>query len=652
MKIGKAGRCLLTCLLSWGLCIMGAVSSLAASQDLWYLVTELTVPDGYVTAEVTGMNNLGDVVGIVSATDSRKRAILWDRDKQEGVILPLLAGYEQSYAYGLNDAGQVSGYCTKPPQYEFLGHQACIWDKDGGVTALPRPTYDFRYTVARGINAAGQVVGWGWVLGMEKPVLWQNGQSTVIGRFQQAGVEFQTHGVLINAQGQVAGDYLDQYGAQGHAFHWTSGGGFTNLNPDGGLSIVHSINAVGQMAGRVQFSGDSWYKPCRWISGIPSLLAEGYGAATGINDLGQVVGFANMPFLLDGEQTINLEQTIAPGSAWYGVRPWAINNGMQIAATALIRGDPTVVRAILLNPVTRKYRFRIVDLGQGVNPMSINRAGEIVGAVGNRAFLWHGGKMRWTASAESVANAINGAGTSVGWAEVGGVSQAVLWSSQGIMALLTGPGGVSETGAAMGVNNSLVAAGTALDAKGQSSPCIWKDGKRQFLVPGQRGLAFDINDSGLVAGYADGKPFAWSESGGLKLLSANPGSAVAVNNLGEAAGQMNNSPCIWNQQGQVMFLTDNLPGEAGGINFSGQVVGFFSDGFEQWAFLWDAEYGMMNLNRLLISPEPDWQLTHAADINMDMQIIGVGQYKGVQHGFLLQRVGTSVTEAVIPLLLE
>ena len=66
----------------------------------------------------------------------------------------------------------------------------------------------------------------------------------------------------------------------------------------------------------------------------------------------------------------------------------------------------------------------------------------------------------------------------------------------------------------------------------------------------------------------------------------------------------------------------------------------------RFAFLWDPNLGLLNLNELLIPPQPGWNLAEAIGINGNMQIIGTGTYQGVDHAFLLDRVGTRVTEMV------
>ena len=133
---------------------------------------------------------------------------------------------------------------------------------------------------------------------------------------------------------------------------------------------------------------------------------------------------------------------------------------------------------------------------------------------------------------------------------------------------------------------------------------------------------------------------------------------MAVNYSGQVVGNYTKSSTgaslafLW-QGGASKNLT-SLSSAANDINRAGQVVGWAkkSGGSPQFAFLWDPALGLLNLNELLIPPQPGWNLTEAVGINGNMQIIGTGTYQGETHGFLLNRVGSCASESVNLLLLE
>lgn len=182
----------------------------------------------------------------------------------------------------------------------------------------------------------------------------------------------------------------------------------------------------------------------------------------------------------------------------------------------------------------------------------------------------------------------------------------------------------------------------------------------------------DVVGSGHIPYYLSYKEVAilwdnYHDTGTLlPLLSGcDQSRAYAINDSVQVVGYCFNpstnayQACLW-QNGAVQALappTDIGPvtgSIAYGINNEGQVVGtakkFVST--DTWfAFLWNPALGLMNLNDLLIPSQPDWNLTEASGINGNMQIIGTGEYQGINHGFLLDRVGTSATEAVNFLLL-
>jgi probable HAF family extracellular repeat protein len=77
-----------------------------------------------------------------------------------------------------------------------------------------------------------------------------------------------------------------------------------------------------------------------------------------------------------------------------------------------------------------------------------------------------------------------------------------------------------------------------------------------------------------------------------------------------------------------------LSSTALGINDSGQIVGFAqSRSLDHRALLWQDGH-LYDVNTLLPSGS-GWKLSEARDINRQGQIVGVGTFRGVQGGFLL-----------------
>jgi uncharacterized membrane protein len=608
-----------------------------APPDLRFKVTELGLPAGLDSVvAVNGLNILGDVVGTAYTPDGTRRAILWDHSQEVGTLLPLLTGCDQSEAFAVNDAGQVVGHCFN---YSTAIMQACLW-KQGAVQVLAPPS-DLGPVIAtttRGINNQGQVVGSAYLSNLhgEYPMLWDNGPAQPLESPPRKGGK----ALCISNNGVVGGE----------RFLWTKAGGFITIE-----GVSYGINGLGQTVG-----SNSLNFPCRWDSqSTATILAPlQYGTAYGINDLGQIVGSADsIQFLWQAGQVTDLNKSLL-GFDWQSVIDvQAINNGMQIAGVARRLDSVTVNRAVLLNPVTSKPRFRLTDLGANLTANGINDRGEIVG---NPAFFWHGGQLK-SLPGSGTAYAINNAGKIVGSGYVGAELTAVSWDRQGNMTPLETAG--TRSGGAFAVNLSGVAAGQAQNGS-TVMPCIWKpDGAIQFLTTHQ-GIARGIADNNLVVGTyfpsesSSASAFACTVGGGfLDLLPGTSYStAFAVNLSGQAVGYYRQTASsailafLW--EGGKNKALSLLQGGAGAINFLGQVVGsaYSAYGGKQFAFLWDPDLSLMNLNDLVIPPQPDWNLTVATGINRGMQIIGTGTYQGVPHAFLLNRMGNTIAEVNLLLL--
>jgi uncharacterized membrane protein len=150
-------------------------------------------------------------------------------------------------------------------------------------------------------------------------------------------------------------------------------------------------------------------------------------------------------------------------------------------------------------------------------------------------------------------------------------------------------------GQAQGVNSSGSIVGySAFDSTGTVVPMIWTQasGMQRLFGPTDvtEGYAFDINDSGVVAGELLGVGgFRW-ESDSLYMLANISGFAnstvAAINNSGVIAGAafdtINSTglrPMMWDASGNptALFPTTHSPGEAKDINNNGIVVGWISD---------------------------------------------------------------------------
>jgi probable HAF family extracellular repeat protein len=147
-------------------------------------------------------------------------------------------------------------------------------------------------------------------------------------------------------------------------------------------------------------------------------------------------------------------------------------------------------------------------------------------------------------------------------------------------------------------------------------------------------IAKGINNSGQVTGYRNDplQAFLWKNGNGFSNLTTPPGRdlswANGINNLGYVVGGSSDSSgksqaFLWN--GSWVDLEPlGLNSEAMGLNDLGQVVGNIETASGNTrAFLWDSDHGMQDLNNL-IPAGSGWELLRALAINKDGQIVGAG----------------------------
>ena len=182
-------------------------------------------------------------------------AFLWTPttpNGDNGTVLDLgTFGGRESYAFGINDSGQVTGRSDTPVDTRAFLYDGTMHD----LGALGRFG-----SFGQGINASGQVTGNSFLTGNagQHAILWipttPNGTSGVMHDIGTLGGAYSS-GVGINASGQVAGwSYLTGDAAE-HAFLYTSGSGMVDLNslidPLSGWELIYAnaINDVGQITG-------------------------------------------------------------------------------------------------------------------------------------------------------------------------------------------------------------------------------------------------------------------------------------------------------------------------------------------------------------------------------------------------------------------
>jgi probable HAF family extracellular repeat protein len=133
------------------------VCATSTANAQWTITDLGDLPGGSSSSYAWGINNSGQVVGRSTAATG-DRAFLW----QNGVMTnlgDLPGGIDYSQALGINNAGQVVGYSSAA-----TGNSAFLW-QNGVMTNLSTVSgvagTGWRLTEAAAINDAGQIVGYG-----------------------------------------------------------------------------------------------------------------------------------------------------------------------------------------------------------------------------------------------------------------------------------------------------------------------------------------------------------------------------------------------------------------------------------------------------------------------------------------------------------
>jgi len=295
--------------------------------------------------------------------------------------------------------------------------------------------------------------------------------------------------------------------------------------------------------------------------------------------------------------------------------------------------------------------------------MAINELGQVVGtsshSASHRAFVYTDGVGMVELPGlpdrpNTYANDINDAGQVVGRADAGGtdLGHAVLWTG-GVIKDLGVLGDESDFSEALGINEAghVVGFSTTSGTGGRHPFLYTPEAGMVDLTPGEGGylysaVAYDINESGQVAGYRNNLAFRW-ENGQFLNLGVLPDFAYsfghAINDHGQVAGS---SSIAQGDVSHVVRYTDGVGLEdlggisnrdrAWGINNHGTVVGEARLNGVQRGFVSFGQ-GLIPLDEL-IDQSLGWGILVARDINDAGQIAATAynNITGQTHAVRLQ----------------
>ena len=119
--------------------------------------TQLPLLAGYTQALAGGINNAGKIVGFATnSLNSFGVPIYWSSPNVHFTLLPLLAGYTKARANGINNAGEIVGYAT-----DNSGNTVPIyWSSPEASSPTQLPILaGYTKAQANGINNVGEIVG-------------------------------------------------------------------------------------------------------------------------------------------------------------------------------------------------------------------------------------------------------------------------------------------------------------------------------------------------------------------------------------------------------------------------------------------------------------------------------------------------------------
>lgn len=296
------------------------------------------------------------------------------------------------------------------------------------------------------------------------------------------------------------------------------------------------------------------------------------------------------------------------------------------------------------------------------SPSGLNNAGMVVGSAGNstRAVYWNPGPtVIPVGDVQSSAWGVNDLGHVVGTRQFnepdfvpGGVFLFRGGIVQDLTSVLPGPQSFASD-----INNAGVIAGWA-GAPGSPHAFVYDTNSEKAtdlgVLPGySQSFASAINNAGQVVGT-----LAWGDASDKRaflfdgvLKELGPVSyASDINDTGQVVGARSvNGSSYWTAYrcdtsgGTVQFvdlgaLPSHLGSDAMSINNDGDIVGSSSSAWENQqvrAFICRAGGKMKDLNEL-IPANSGWELLWANAINAKGQIVGVGTYNGKLLGYLLK----------------
>jgi probable HAF family extracellular repeat protein len=304
---------------------------MSPANSHFYTITDLGKTNS-TFAGAYDINNKGHVVGLNAAG----HAFLYANGTMTD--LGTLGGSPNSFATGINNQDLIVGYSN---DHAFLY-------SNGEMSDLG--TFDGVSSFAYGINDSGQISGTVYTGGVypaggpiRKGFIRSGNVIQVFGSYQNS---FWTEALDINNQGIVVGTFPIQGDVTRHAFIF-DGHTFKDLGtlPGGAWARAQAINDHNQVVGG---AGNQSGEDRAFLYGNGAMKDLCAGLANDINHRGHVVGASGgNAFFYRNNALIDLNTLLPPNSGWVLQQAMAINDHDQIVGVGTVGGE---THSFLISP--------------------------------------------------------------------------------------------------------------------------------------------------------------------------------------------------------------------------------------------------------------------------------------------------------------